>query len=454
MIPGLLILTFAGLCIAQTEKVDNLAAQAAQVTEFEVNGLKVIVKRRPLSPTVAAALFIRGGARNINDKNAGIEDLMLKSAIEAGKKYPRQLVRRELSRTGSGIAASAGNDYSAISLVTTRPNFDRTWDIFSDVLLNPVFAPEDVERNREASLSGLREAETMPEGALDAAIDRFVYARHPYANDVSGTVATVSSFKAADLIAYHQQMMQTSRLLMVFVGDLDANELKTRIAASFGKLPRGDYKELPFPPLDFSKPSLDIVARPTLPTNYVQGVFAAPSLNSPDYYAMQVAMAILQQLVYQEVRVARQLSYAPAADVNKFAANTANISVSAVDVNQAVKVMLDQIDTMRTQILKDDVVSEVAGNFLTTYYLSQETSSAQAGDLARYELIGGGWRNSFDFLNRVRAVKPADLSSVSNKYMRNLRFVVVGNPAKVDRSIFLQTQQTGTGGPVARLSAY
>ena len=305
-------------------------------------------------------------------------------------------------------------------------------------MLNPTFAPEDIERNRQASLSRLREAETSPEGAPDAAIDRVVYAGHPYANDVNGTVATLSSFKPADLIAYHQQMMQTSRLLLVFVGDLDPNELKTRIAASFGKLPRGDYKDQSYPPIDFSKPSLDVVARPNLPTNYVQGVFAAPTLSNPDYYAMQVAMAILQQLVYQEVRVARQLSYAPGADLNKFAANTANISVSAVDVNQSVKVMLDQINTMRTQTLNDDVVSEVAGNFLTTYYLSQETSSAQVGELARYELIGGGWRNSFDFLNRVRAVRSSDLASVSNKYMKNLRFVVLGNPAKVDRAVFAQ----------------
>ena len=84
-------------------------AQSEQVTEFDVNGLKVLVKRRPNSPTVAAALFIRGGSRNIDDKNAGVEDLMLRSAIEAGKKYPRQTVRREFARTGSAIAAGAGD---------------------------------------------------------------------------------------------------------------------------------------------------------------------------------------------------------------------------------------------------------------------------------------------------------------------------------------------------------
>jgi zinc protease len=435
----MLFLAFACLSFAQETRFDAAAA-AAQVTEFDVNGLKVILKRRPSAPTVAAALFVRGGSRNIDAKTAGIEDLTLKTAIEAGKKYPRQTVRRELSRTGSGIAAGASEDFSIVSLAVTRPNFDHIWDIFTNVLLDPTFADEDIERNRRATLSALGEQEVSPEGALEADIGRVIYAGHPYANDVNGTAATINSFKAADLIAWHKKIMQTSRLLLVFVGDLDANELKTRIAASFGKLPRGDYKEPPYPPLNFDKPTLDIVARPNIPTNYVEGVFNAPSLADPDYYPMQVAISILQQLVTLEVRNNRQLSYAPAAEINKSAANTANISVSSTDANQSVSVMLEQIDRLKKQTLSDEVVSEVAGNFLTTYYLGQETSAGQAGELARYELIGGGWRNTFEFLDRIRKVKPADVQAVSNKYMRNLRFVVVGNPAQINRSIFLPNQ--------------
>src|SRR5204863_8520526 len=109
----------------------------------------------------------------------------------------------------------------------------------------------------------------------------------------------------------------------------------------------------------------------------------------------------------------------------------------STDANQSVTVMLQQIDRLKTQTFSDEVVSEVAGNFLTTYYLGQETSAAQAGELAKYELIGGGWRRSFDFLDRVSKVKATEVQAVSNKYMRNLRFVVVGNPAQINRSVFI-----------------
>jgi len=422
---------------AQEARIDSIAAQAAQVTEFDVNGLKVIVKRRTSAPTVSGGLFIRGGVRNINEKNAGIENLMLASAIDAGKNLPRQQIRRELSRLGSGITSAAGQDYSAVSFATTRQNFDRVWEILSEVTLNPAFSDDDVRRDREQILAQLRESEISPEGALQALQDHVLYTGHPYVNEATGTAATIGTLTPADLRAYHKKVMETSRLLLVFVGDLDANELKTKIAATFGKLPRGDYKEAAMPALDFSKPSVDVASR-TLPTNYVQGVFAAPSLNNADYYAMRVAIAILYNLVVQEVRNERQLSYAPAAELNNLAANTGTISVSSTDPSQAVAVMLEQIRLLRTRQLNDAVVSEIAGSFLTSYYLGQETSAAQAGELARYELIGGGWRNSFEFLNRVRRVSSEDVQRVSNQYMKNIRFAVVGNPQSINRTVFLQ----------------
>src|SRR5438034_11742386 len=87
-----------------------IARQAALVSEFDVNGLKVLVKRREGSLTVAAGLFIRGGTRNISAANAGIESLMLASATEATTNFPRQRMRSELSRMGTVLGSSVTYD--------------------------------------------------------------------------------------------------------------------------------------------------------------------------------------------------------------------------------------------------------------------------------------------------------------------------------------------------------
>jgi zinc protease len=432
----LVILSFAFANFAQTAAV----SPEKSITEFDVNGLKVIIKRRPSSPTVSAGLFTRGGVKNQTAANAGIESLALSTAAESSKKFPRDVLRKELSRTGSTINAGANYDFGVISLSSTRQNFDRTWEIFTDVVLNPSFAPKDFQRVREQTLTGLRNQSVSPDSFLGLQEEKVIYANHPYAIDPNGTIETVGKMKLEDLRAYHKNLLQTSRLLLVIVGDLEPETIKKQITASFGSLPRGNYKESVTQPISFAEPTVDVTER-AIPTNYVKGIFAAPSLNDPDYYAMRVAMTILQSRVYQEVRTKRNLSYAPNAEMDEKAANTANIYVTANDANQSISLMLKEIEGLKKVEVATEDFSGVPGYFLTTYYIAQETNAAQVAELARYELIGGGWRNSLGFLDNIRKVTSKDIQAVSNKYMKNIRFVVVGNPAAINRSIFLSGAQ-------------
>ncbi len=415
----------------------DVAKQVSNVSEFEVNGLKVLLKKRSNAPTVAGGLFIRGGVRNITNQNAGSENLMLEVATQASKKYPKNVARRALASTGSGIGASVSNDYSVLTFGSTRQYFDKTWNIFSDMAMNPTFKKDDVERIREQILTGLRDAETDNDNFLEILKGRNIYANHPYANKMRGTISAVQRISPAELRAYHKKVTKTSQLLLVVVGDIDPVDLKKKVTKTLGKLPRGNYKEKPFPKFDFSKGTIDIASR-KLPTNYISGIFEAPSLDNPDYYPMRVAITILNVRLFEEVRERRQLSYAPSATLDTFSANTGNIYVTAVNPNQTISVMLNEIKVLKRSLIREGMISGIAGQFLTNYYLSQETNAAQAGELAKFELIGGGWRNSFEFLNNLRQVKPADVQRVSRKYMKNLRFVIIGDPIAVNRAVFLQ----------------
>ena len=447
-----LLLTASAPAGAQTLKGEDVKAPAPSkeaadtlrlVTEFEVGGLKVLVKRREGSQSVVAGLFMRGGSRNVTAGNAGVEALMLDVATEASQKFPLTVMRRELARTGTSLSYGINYDYSVLSLASTRRHFDRSWDIFTDSALRPSFTQEDFERVKSRTLVSLADNEDTPDSFLQELQSRVAYAGHPYLNNPRGTVASVTSLTLEQVRAYHQRMMQTSRLLLVVVGDVDPQDIRRKVEASFGRLPKGDYKAEPPPQLSFNAPTVAVTARP-LPTNYVQGVFAAPPLTSNDIYPMRVASSILQNRVYTEVRVRRNLSYAPDAFLSSQGANVGGIYVTSVDANQAVQVMLREITRLQTQEISPDEIKATAQQFLTRYYMGQETNAAQAGELAQYELIGGGWRNSAVFIDRLRAVTPSDVKRAANTYMRNLQFVVIGNPLSVDKSVF--TGQAGQAG--------
>lgn len=413
-----------------------IARQAAQVTEFDVNGLKVLVKRRDGSQTVAIQLYIRGGAGNITTANAGVEAFMLNVASEASTGFPRDRMRKELARMGTVLGESVSYDYSALALTATRTNFDRSWDIFTDVALHPAFTKEDVDLVKSRLVASLSDDTDEPDTYLQRLQEKVAYAGHPYLNRPEGTAESISRLTADDLRAYHQRTMQTSQLLLVIVGDLDATLLKARITATFGKLPRGTYKPPTTPALTFNASTVDITSR-ELPTNYIQGLFTAPSITSPDMYPMYVASSLLRDRVFEEVRVKRNLSYAPDAFLRTQAANIGGIYVTAVDANQAVRVMLNEMTRLQREPIGKDDITAVIAQFLTTYYIGQETNAAQGAGLAQYELIGGGWRNSLQFLEKLQAVTPADVQRVAQKYMHNIRFVVLGNPTAIDKTVFV-----------------
>jgi len=429
--------------IGRAQQATTMTTPAAQtpaeqlVTEFDVNGLKVLLKRRAGSQTVAAGMFFRGGARNVSASNAGIELLALQVATEATTNFPRERLRRELAMTGTSLGAGMTFDYSVVSVASTRQNFDRSWAIFSDAVLRPSFTVEDVDRVKTRMVAGLSEAESSPDSYIERLQAKVAYAGHPYQNDPHGSVDVVRRLAVNDVKAFHQQLLQTSRMLLVLVGDLDPKALQSKVESAFGAVPRGSYTASPAPVLSFTKPTVQVTAR-ELPINFVKGVYAAPALTSPDIYALRVATSILEQRVFDEVRVRRSLSYAPNAFLESQGANVGGIEFTSVDPNQTVAIMLDEIARLQTIETRPNELRAIAQQFLTKSYLTEEASAAQAGVLAQSELIGGGWRQSSEALQRIRAVTPADVKRVANTYMRNLQFVVVGNPRSIDPRVFTQ----------------
>ena len=430
-----------GLCVLESDPVhaDVSTPGSGDVSQFEVNGLKVIIKQRPRSRTVALGLFVRGGSSNVDSSNAGIESLLLRVASDATTRFPRQVLRAELARMSSVISYGTNYDYSVLSLACVRANFERSWEVFADAAIHPALNVEDVEHEKSQMIAALRGEADEPDNALQLLQAHTSYAQHPYENEPDGTVASLEKLTAADLKLYHQKVMQTSHLLLVVVGNVEATDLRRKVAATFGLLPKGAYESTETPTFTFTSSHLEMLER-ALPTNYIQGIYGAPKLMSPDTEALVVASEILNTRVFDEIRVRRNLSYAPRAFFWKRGAPAGGIYVTAVDANQAVKVMRDEIARLQKQPVKAEELAQIAGNFLTKFYLSIESNAAQVGVLAQYELVDGGWQQSEATIERVRAVTAADVQRVATQYMKNLQFVVISQESAINRKTFTGEQ--------------
>jgi zinc protease len=403
--------------------------------EFTVNGLKVILKSNPANQIIAANLYLRGGVFNLTPEIAGIEPLLFGAAVKGTKKYPKESINAELARMGTQIGGNATKDFSFGSLRCIKPNFDKSWDIFAEVILNPTLDPKEVELVREQILTGIRQRKDNPDSYLRLIGDELFFGKHPYVLDPTGTEESVSKITIEQMRQYLKANLVTSKLLLVVVGDVDKADLQKKVAATLGKLPAGNYKPQ-FPAM--VKPASGEVQTQAqeLPTNYIIGYFAAPSIRDADYYPMSMAISILRDRVWEEVRTKRNLSYAPSAFFQNMFANCANLYVTAVEPDTTIKVMLAEVKRLQSEPVSAKELRDKINVFLTGYYLQNETNAALAAFLARYELAGLGWRQSEKFVENMTKVTPAQVQEVAQKYIKNIQFAVIGDPAKIDQKLF------------------
>lgn len=404
---------------------------AQDIQSFDVNGLKVIFKGNSANDIISTNLYFKGGVTNLNQDQAGLESLTLTVAIDASENYPKDMLNAELESMNTILTTGSNFDYSSINLLCVKQNFEKSWDIFSDVVLNPTFDEQDLTLERERQIAAVKQVNDNPDALLQKVVNNEFYTDQPYSIEVSGTENTLSSFTVNNLKNYYSKLLNTSQMLLVVVGNTTKDQLGSMVKNSFGNIPKGNYVPHRPPMVVNAEPSVKIVYR-ELPTNYIQGSYAAPERGTAEGYYMLIANSILRDRLWEEVRTKRSLSYAPSSFYRANFSNYGAIYVTAVEPDTTVKVMIHELQRMKDEPIPEKELQNKIRQFLTFYYLGNETNQSQANGLASYELAGFGYKEAANFINNLNKVTAADIQSVAQKYMKNLQFVLIGNPAELE----------------------
>jgi len=274
-----------------------------------------------------------------------------------------------------------------------------------------------------------------PDDHLNMLADSVMYAGHAYALDPAGSISALEKLTRDDLAQWHRRRMTKANLLLVVVGNVTRADLTAKIRSAFGSLPATGGEAMRLTALPPLQPDL-VVVKEDLPTNYILGVYSVPNPASPDFPAIRVATRVLSERLFEEVRTKRNLAYAVFSGIGTRAENSGNLYVTAVDPDTTIKVMLSEVRRLQQEPVALDRLRQSINVFATGLLMSQQTNMGQAAGLGLWEISGGGWENGVSYIDRLRNVTPAQLQQAATKYLRNARFVVIGDPAKIDRKVF------------------
>ena len=410
------------------------AVLQAQATKFEVAGIPVILKQVTANEVVAVRLYIKGGSASLTPANAGIERMMLAAATQGTAKYDKDKFTALSTETGTNIGSESTMDFSVLTMQGVRQNWNTAWDLFSEAALKPAFAAAEVEIVRGQLIDAVKRQADDPDTYLTYLADSLFYMGHPYSTPVSGTVASLTGITRDALAAWHKQRMTKENLTIVVVGNVSRADLTSKIAAAFSGLPAAGGKAARVSAVAAVTPTVVVVER-ALPTNYITGYFAAPTLTDPDYPAFRAATDMLGDRLFQEVRTKRNMTYAVAAGLETRTANRGRVYVTAVDPDTTMKVIFTTVRQLQNDPISREDVAENVQPSLTGYLMGQQTNMGQAAALGLWEVSGGGYQNYDRFIASYKAVTAADIQRVAKKYMQHGRFVVIGDPKKITRTL-------------------
>jgi zinc protease len=412
--------------------INALVADTA-TSDFEVNGLHVILRRNTATDVIAANLFLLGGVQQLTPETQGTEAVLLAASGKGSRKFPGPKVRQEISRLGSEITIGASEDFSTYGMKAIRSTFDSTWAIYADRLLSPTLAAADVELIKSQMITGLRQIDISPDALLNRLADSVTFIGHPYGLATEGTEQSLARMTPVHLREYMQRTFVTSRMLLVVVGNVDRPKIEQLVRTTIATLPRGDYV-WKAPPTLVGKKAV-VLRSANLPTNYLAGYYAGPPATSDDYNALRVAAAILSGRFFTEIRSKRNLSYAADAPFLERAIATGGVYVTTVDPNASLQIMRAEINRLQSELIDRDGLDRLVEQFITEYFLKNETNADQATFLARAAIYQGDYRAADRFVTELRRVRPDDIRKAARLYIRNFSFAYVGDPARLDRSL-------------------
>jgi zinc protease len=219
-------------------------------------------------------------------------------------------------------------------------------------------------------------------------------------------------------------------MLLVVVGNVSRAALDSLVTATLGQLPAGGYAWT-LPDTIARRPSTVHRVSRALPTNYLIGYAPGPRADHADYEALRVACALLSGRLFSEVRSRQSLTYAVHAPFTERAISAVGLYVSTTEPIAVVNAMRDEIRNLQNFLVDSESLTRLVQQFITDYFLSNETNAAQAGFLARAQLYEGDWRRGNGFSNSLRAVTPDDVQRVMRRYFRDINFAYVGDPARL-----------------------
>ncbi len=426
------------------------------------NGVELLFVQRTGVPRILTRLsFDVGNAADRSDQ-LGTQQLMLSLMTEGTTSLNSTQLAEAQERLGVGLAGGATADRTQFGISALSANYEPALDLLQDVVRNPAFAPEEIERLRATQLTAIAAERRAPSSLASLNLWPVLFgADHPYGRPTSGlgTPESVAAITREDLIDFHRRWIRPDKLTIMVVGDAELDQVLAALEERFGSWTgEGEAGVKSFDAvIPAANPRIILVDRPNSPQSLIYGGQVLDLLGTDELLPLLVANEALGgsflARLNQDLRETRGWSYGVSGAVNRVAgpvSYTIHAPVQADRTGDSIAALLEQVENFLTVdgVRPEEHSRAIAGG-IRSLPGRFETSAGVMGGMANNDLF----ERSVDYYDQIasiyRSMERNQLDSVARSAINPGAFtwVVVGDADQV------REQLDALGLPVETVSA-
>jgi zinc protease len=417
-----------------------LAAREVKFPPYEVrtlaNGLQVITVLHHEQPAVTMRLLVKAGGAQDPEKRRGVASLVASLLDQGTATRSAEQIADQIDSVGGLMSTGSGDDFTAVNVVVMKDSFGVAMDLLADVIRNPAFSPDEIDRQKEQTISSQRVNANDPDYVASVLFDRLVYGFHPYGLPGSGTAETVAAISREDLQQFHRQHFVPNNMVLAIVGDVTQDEAFSAANRVFGAWPRGGAAAgravEPPPPTR----RIVVVDKPdAVQTEIRVGQLAIPRKH-PDYLPWDLTVKVLggegANRLHRVLRSERGLTYGASAEMG--ARKQAGDFVAETDTRtettgEALRLIIEEFSRLQRQRVSERELADAQAYLAGSFPLTIETPNDIATQVINHVIHELPLDEVTTYRERLLAITPDDIQRVAQLYIKpdRLSIVLVGN---------------------------
>ena len=393
------------------------------------NGLIVLTERMDHLRSVAMGVWIKSGSRGEAAESNGISHFVEHMVFKGTRSRSAQHIAREMDSIGGNLDAFTGKETICFNVKSLADHVPIALDVLADLVLNPVFASNDIERERGVILEEIKIDEDNPDVLVHELFTQNFWKDHPLGKPILGTTATVARLDQPKLLDYHSGRFHAGNMVFSAAGNLDHDLFVQAVGEKFAPLHSGQpVGELPAP-----ASSARILLKNKKSLEQVQiclGV-PAPPITDENRYATLILNTVLgggmSSRLFQTIREERGMAYSVFSDLSPYR-DTGTLCVYAgTSANKALEtigLIMIEFRKLKEELLPDEELTRAKDQLKGNILMGLESSNSRMANLARQEIYFGQFFAAEEIVARIEAVEAAQVQAMAQRLFDPERIAV------------------------------